>query len=78
MKRPLCLLAILLSAAVCIYLELFLSDIIGNMDDAPDGTYQTVIGRVQSREVRRNYQGELLPVIYIVPTGQINKQSKLI
>ncbi len=78
MKRPLCLLAILLSAAVCIYLELFLSDIIGNMDDVPDGTHQTVIGRVQSREVRRNYQGDLLPVIYIVPTGQINKQSKLI
>ncbi len=78
MKRPLCLLAILLSAAVCIYLEVFLSDIIGNMNAAPDGSYQTVIGRVQSKEVRRSYQGEFLPVIYIVPTEQINKHSKLI
>ena len=78
MKRPLCLLAILLSAAVCIYLEVFLSDITGNMSVAPDGSYQTVIGRVQSKEVRRSYQGEFLPVIYIVPTEQINKHSKLI
>jgi competence protein ComEC len=71
-------LAILLSAAVCIYLEVFLSDITGNMNVAPDGSYQTVIGRVQSKEVRRSYQGEFLPVIYIVPTEQINKHSKLI
>ena len=78
MKRPLCLLAILLSAAVCIYLEVFLSDIIGNMNAAPDGSYQTVIGRVQSKEVRRSYQGEFIPVIYIVPTEQTNKHSKLI
>ena len=78
MKRPLCLLAILLSAAVCIYLEVFLSDIIGNMNAAPDGSYQTLIGRVQSKEVRRSYQGEFLPVIYIVPTEQTNKHSKLI
>ena len=78
MKRPLCLLAILLSVAVCIYLELFSSDITGNMNEVPDGVYQSAVGRVQSKEVRKNYLGELLPVIYIVPTEQINKHSRLI
>ncbi len=48
------------------------------MNLAPDGSYQTLIGRVQSKEVRRSYQGEFLPVIYIVPTEQISKHSKLI
>ena len=78
MKRPLSLLAILLSAAVCIYLELFLSDIIGSGPFAEDGSFVTVVGRVSSKEFRRDFQGRILPVIYIVPTKQENKHSKLI
>ena len=70
--------AILLSAAVCIYLELFLSDIIGRVPSAEDGSYATVVGRVSSKEFRRDFQGRILPVIYIVPTKQENKHSKLI
>ena len=78
MKRPLCLLAILLSAAVCLYLELFLSDIIGDDVSDIDGSFVTVVGRVSAKEVRRDFQGQILPVIYIVPTKQENKHSKLI
>ncbi|WP_081641075.1 DNA internalization-related competence protein ComEC/Rec2 [Butyrivibrio sp. XPD2006] len=78
MKRPLCLLAILLSAAVCIYLELFLSDIIGSGPSLDDGSFVTVVGRVSSKEFRRDFQGRILPVIYVVPTKQENKNSKLI
>ena len=70
--------AILLSAVVCIYLEMFLSDIIGTTSLPPDGSYQTVTGRVHSKEVRRDYQNNILPVIYIVPIEQKSKHSELV
>ncbi len=78
MKRPLCLLAILLTAAVYIYLELFLSDITGQVPDELDGTYQEVVGKVEAMEVRKNFSGQYLPVIYIIPTKQEYKHSQLI
>ncbi len=78
MKRPLCLLAILLTAAVVIYLELFLSDFTGQIPGNLDGNYLTVVGRVEQKEVRKSFSGEYLPVIYIVPIEQKYKHSQLI
>ena len=70
MKRPLCLLAILLTAAVYIYLEFNLSDITGKVPMELDGSYMTVYGKVQGKEFRKSFTGEILPVIYLLPNDQ--------
>ncbi|MBQ7614003.1 MAG: ComEC/Rec2 family competence protein [Butyrivibrio sp.] len=70
MKRPLCLMALILTAAVFIYLELFLDDITGKTPADMDGRYITVVGKVQEKEFRKSFEGEILPVIYLIPNDQ--------
>ncbi len=65
MKRPLCLLAILVTAAVYIYIELFASAQTGVLSPDSSGNYITIIGRVQGKEYKRNYDGAYAPVIYV-------------
>ncbi len=70
MKRPLCLLAILLTAAVFIYLELCLSDITGSIPSEGDGREAVLTGQVQGKEFRKSFSGDILPVIYLFPKSQ--------
>ncbi len=73
MKRPLCLMAILLTAAVYLYLEFFSS--VNEGINKPDhaGESISVVGRVMSKEFKKSFSGEYLPVIYIIPIGEANK-----
>ena len=78
MKRPLCLLAVLLTAAVFIYLEIFSSDITGKAPEKPDQATVTVTGMVQGKEFRRSFDGEILPVIYLIPNSEKIQKYSLI
>jgi competence protein ComEC len=71
MKRPLCVLALIVTAVVYLYLEFFSSVNAG--DDTAlgfSGRYVEVVGRVQNKEFKKSFDGGYLPVIYIVPTGE--------
>ena len=79
MKRPLCALALFLTAAVWLYLELFYSDssvytgasadsAIAETGGSPvDGSSFEIIGRVSSKELVKSYTGEDQIIIYVVP-----------
>jgi len=71
-------LAVLLTAAVFIYLEIFISDITGKAPDESGGTMVTVTGMVQSKEFRKSFEGEILPVIYLIPSDKNIKKFCLI
>ena len=75
MKRPLAFVALLLTAAVFIYLELFLSDITGKLPMEDDGREVVLTGQVQGKEFRKNFSGEILPVIYLLPNDQNNQDT---
>ncbi len=57
--------AILVTAAVYIYIELFASAQTGVLSPDSSGNYITIIGRVQGKEYKRNYDGAYAPVIYV-------------
>ena len=78
MKRPLCLLAILLTAVVYLYLEFFSS--VSAAGTPPETLLQhtSVVGRVSGKEFRKSFTGEYLPVIYIVPIGENTHESDMI
>ncbi len=78
MKRPLCLLAILILAAVFIYLDLFLSDVTGKAPDAVEGRTVSLVGKVEQIEARKSFDGRCLPVIYIIPNSQDKREYNLI
>ena len=67
MKRPLCLLALMITALIYLYLELFVSDDLYDHSDTGDGEFLQIEGFVDSKEYRVDYLGEISPVIYIIP-----------
>lgn len=70
MKRPLCVLALVLTAAVLLYLWFFYDDIEKRyLCPEPDGSTTEITGRVMSRELTKSYTGEMRSVIYLAPTG---------
>ena len=70
MKRPLSLLALIITTAVLIYLQFCLSDITGREPGCGDGDLITIVGQVQGKEFRKSFSGEILPVIYLFPKEQ--------
>jgi len=62
MKRPLCLFCLAILAAVWIILELFP---ISPYECVYDGQNQTLVGKVYRKEVKKDFNGNLIPVIYI-------------
>lgn len=72
MKRPLCLLSVIITAIVYLYLEFFLSDHIIDYSNE-DGSQIQIVGIVDRKEIKVDYLGELSPVIYIIPLE--NKES---
>ncbi len=78
MKRPLCLLAILVTAIVYLCLELFLYDTMTEKPVLPSGSHAELVGYVQGKELKKSYTGEYLPVIYIIPMdGKSNSSMKV-
>lgn len=67
MKRPLCLLAILLTAAVFVFLEIK-NPLDSSLYEYSDGEEVTIVGTVEDKEFKKSYDGGLVPVIYIAPT----------
>ena len=67
MKRPLCLVALFIAAAVFMYLEFFSEALMCDPYSDLDGTSTEIVGTVSSREYRRDYQGQILPVLYLIP-----------
>ena len=59
--------AILLTAAVFLYLELFPQEFQNRDIYSENGTFAEITGRVAAKEVRKDYLGEKKPVIYIIP-----------
>ena len=67
--------AILLTAAVYLYLEFFSSVNEGFTEPDLTGEHISVVGRVMSKEFKKSFSGEYLPVIYIIPIGTTNKDQ---
>lgn len=72
MKRPLCLIALIITALIYLYLELFVSDDLYDHSDAGDGNFLQIEGYVDRKEYRVDYLGEVSPVIYIIPCNRNN------
>ena len=75
MKRPLCLIALIITALVYLYLELFISEYLVENSDIGDGSSLQIVGIVDRKEYRVDYLGEISLVIYIIPIG-INNLGK--
>ncbi len=75
MKRPLCAFALILTAAVLLYLELFYSDISHRSSSPePEGSYTEILGRVSGKELVKGYDGEEQVVIYISSDDSMSVQ----
>lgn len=69
MKRPLCLMAILLTAIVYVYLEFFVSDYLKNPSEFTNDNQVQVIGIVERKEFRKDFEGDKALVIYLSPVN---------
>ena len=79
MKRPLCALALILTAAVWLYLELFYSDIMAESACMEtEGSYVTVLGQVSGKELSKNYTGDRQVIVYVVPVDKGSSDSRSI
>ena len=76
MKRPLCLLAILVTVAA-FFLNV-LKDGRALENGPPDNSFLELVGKVQQKELKRNYLGEDISVIYLIPTGQENREFEMV
>lgn len=70
MKRPLCLLAVIVTAVVYLCLELFLYNSLSDHPVPPEDSSIEIVGLVSGKELKKNYTGQYLPVIYIVPRDE--------
>ena len=79
MKRPLCLITIVIAAAVFLYLELFSDNLLSDTSGEIDGGYISICGTVSFREYRKDYIGNVLPVLYLIPdNGEYSGNLKYI
>ena len=67
MKRPLCYLAMIITAIVYIYLYFFSSEILNGNTDKQNGEYTEIVGQVSDKGWRLDYLGNPIPVVYIIP-----------
>ena len=44
----------------------------------PDNSFLELVGKVQQKELKRNYLGEDISVIYLIPTGQENREFEMV
>ena len=77
MKRPLCLLAILVTVAVVFYLNIFTSVNTDNTGVA-DMSHVELYGKVQNKELKKIYTGEMISVIYLVPLEKEKKDFEMV
>ncbi len=75
MKRPLCLLALIITAIVYLYLFFFFSGISDNDYHIKDGNYTEIVGVVSDKGYRLDYFGNPSPVVYVIPSD--NRSNKL-
>jgi competence protein ComEC len=78
MKRPLCYLAIIITAIVYIYLYFFSSEILNGNTDKQDGDFTEIVGQVSDKGWRLDYFGEPSPVVYIIPNDIRNNKYKYV
>lgn len=67
MRRPLCLITMIIAAAVFLYLELFSDNLLSDISPDLDKSPVTLCGTVSFREYRKDYTGSVLPVLYLIP-----------
>ncbi|WP_081816818.1 DNA internalization-related competence protein ComEC/Rec2 [Butyrivibrio sp. AE2005] len=67
MKRPLCPVALVITAIVFIYLRISFTNYLYELPDRQDGETGLVTGVVARKEARPDQSGESLYVIYVVP-----------
>ena len=67
MKRPLCPVALVITAIVFIYLRISFANYLYELPDRQDGETGFVTGVVARKEARPDQSGESLYVIYVVP-----------
>ncbi|RKM62258.1 DNA internalization-related competence protein ComEC/Rec2 [Butyrivibrio sp. CB08] len=77
MKRPLAFLAILVTVAVFVYLNVF-SSAFADTDSALDKSYVELFGKVHSKELKKSSTGETNSVIYLIPTGEENRDFEMV
>ncbi|MBO4457266.1 MAG: DNA internalization-related competence protein ComEC/Rec2 [Butyrivibrio sp.] len=67
MKRPLCPIALVITAIVFLYLEFFLRDLYYDIPDELNGETGYLTGIVAKKEERPGSSGNILNTIYVVP-----------
>ena len=76
MKRPLCLIALVITAIVFLYINLFANDLYYDLPDDLKGESGFVTGLVTRKETRLSSSGDILNTIYVVPQDfQIGKMK---
>ena len=78
MKRPLCVMSLIMAAIVFIYLELFSSKLTAYEPEKPDGTLTTVMGVVAEKQKKLGFLGEELTVIHLIPGSSLKGNFKYI
>ena len=67
MKRPLCPVALVITAIVFIYLRISFTDYLYQLPDGIDGKTGFITGVVTRKEARPGPSGDSLNIIYVVP-----------
>lgn len=77
MKRPLCLLAILVTVAA-FFLNVFKYSSVIAENGPSDKSYIELVGKVHNKELKKDLSGNDISVIYLIPTGQENRDFEMV
>ncbi|MBQ8029941.1 MAG: ComEC/Rec2 family competence protein, partial [Butyrivibrio sp.] len=77
MKRPLCLLAILVTVAA-FFLNVFKYSSVIAENGPSDKSYMELVGKVHNKELKKDLSGNDISVIYLIPTGQENRDFEMV
>ncbi len=72
MKRPLCIVSLIITAIVFIYLEIYLSELICPLPEVTDAASTEIVGVVAEKEIKKGYSGDEQVVIYLIPNTKLN------
>lgn len=50
----------------------------GSLNEPPDKSYVELVGKVQQKELKTDYLGEDISVIYLIPTGQEKRDFEMV
>ena len=78
MKRPLCIVSLIITAIVFLYLELFLSKSLDCFPESLDGKREELVGIVADKGAYIDYQGEQVLVVSLIPSAKLKNGYRYI